>query len=148
MGTIDSMKNRHTNCEFQFRPKKALIFALFLIFFSALNSPSFADPGGWISSGGEVFKTDKNPWFLKNTENIQYCVEYSKEEMTPRLEETFAIIEASFQYWKKELNGQSLVGQSTSTHFSPQSVQLAHQKGLYRLNKKELPNEKTWRSLF
>ena len=42
---------------------------LLIIFFSQLT---FA--GGWVSSGGELFSDAHNPWFVRNTKDVNYCV--------------------------------------------------------------------------
>lgn len=77
---------------------------LFCLLFS-LNV--FAEPGGWISSGGEVFKHGKNPWFLKNVTQVSYCVQFSKDEFTISQTSSLELIEKSIQYWKEQLNGKS-----------------------------------------
>lgn len=80
----------------------------FLFFYVLLFlSFSFASGGGWISSGGEIFKNGKNPWFVKNTSDVKYCVEFSGEEFSISKEDSLKLIEQALSYWKAELDGAS-----------------------------------------
>lgn len=85
-------------------------FSIWFLLFSLVSFPSlttWGDPGGWISSGGEVFKHKKNPWFLKNTKQVSYCVQFSENEFSIDATATLNLVQSSIQYWKEQLNGKS-----------------------------------------
>lgn len=60
--------------------------------------------GGWIGMGGELFKDARNPWFVKNTQEVFYCIQLEKKDMS--IDE--ATIEAAFNdalnFWKGEFS--------------------------------------------
>lgn len=114
------------------------LFKYFFIFFVSLNT--FADPGGWISSGGEVFKHGKNPWFLKNVSQVSYCTQFSKEEFSISQEASIQLIEQSIQYWKEQLNGKSALSLDIpSNGLRNESAEVATQNFVF--NKSCLGNE-------
>lgn len=70
--------------------------------FFALLSTSSADPNGWESSGGEIFRFAKNPWFVRNTSVVRYCVAidsagFSSDAATVKLSLNNAVA-----YWQRE----------------------------------------------
>ncbi len=79
---------------------------LFLIFVSLT---SIADPGGWISSGGEVFKNAKNPWFVNNTTEVHYCVVFSKDDFSIKEADALPLIAEGLRYWKQQLDGKAAI---------------------------------------
>ena len=111
-------------------PKFLLQFISLLLFSIGLQ----ADPGGWISSGGEIFKNGKNPWFVKNTTDVAYCVEFSSEEFSISREDALGLIENGFSYWKNQLDGHSAIdlGRPDGTGLREENVQVATQK--FKLN--------------
>ncbi len=73
----------------------------FLILFG--SSLSFADRG-WVSSGGEVFRTARNPWFLdKNVSRVNYCVLLDETNFSATGVDVRAGIHDAIDYWKSEL---------------------------------------------
>ena len=60
--------------------------------------------GGWISSGGELFKNGKNPWFVKNTTVVNYCIHLDESTFSTSKQDVQKAIQAGFQYWKNEFS--------------------------------------------
>ncbi len=71
---------------------------LFIAGFASAN-------GGWVSSGGEVFKNGKNPWFVNNTKVINYCVRFSPSEFSVDESTALRLVRESLAYWKDQLDG-------------------------------------------
>ncbi|MES2800933.1 MAG: hypothetical protein V4654_00445 [Bdellovibrionota bacterium] len=65
--------------------------------------------GGWVSSGGEVFKNGKNPWFVNNTKVINYCVRFSPSEFSADESTALRLVRESLAYWKEQLDGQASI---------------------------------------
>jgi len=84
-----------------------LVLISFLFSFSVWAAST--GEGGWHSSGGEVFKNEKNPWFVKNTQQVNYCVVFSQDDFSIRSEVAIPLIDQSMQYWKQQLDGQSAI---------------------------------------
>lgn len=59
--------------------------------------------GGWWSSGGEVFRYAKNPWFVKNTKVVNYCVQFDEASMSTSKGIARQNIEVALEYWRQEL---------------------------------------------
>jgi len=77
-----------------------LVFVLFLI-------PIFSyggGDGGWVSSGGELFRDAHNPWFVKNTKTVYYCIRIDQSTITAELNEIKSAVKDSIQYWTSELS--------------------------------------------
>lgn len=84
-----------------------LIF-LTLILFSEIGlsdggwiSSGFSN-GGWISSGGESLIYARNPWFVKNTSTVEYCLQMDESSFSVSKSEAEKIIVDAFKYWKSE----------------------------------------------
>lgn len=84
------------------------LFSSFRIFFLNLiflffSIQTFAG-GGWISSGGEIFKFDRNPWFVaKNTPQAKYCLTIDKSSVSASEEQVRNSLLTAINWWKKEL---------------------------------------------
>lgn len=74
-----------------------------ILIFSVLNIAN-AEPGGWVASGGELFQFQKNPWFVKNTTRVSYCIQIDSSTVSASSSEIESAIQNAFDYWKKELN--------------------------------------------
>ncbi len=81
-----------------------------LIWIFLFSIVTLADPGGWVSSGGEIFENGKNPWFVKNTTQVTYCLQFSKDEFSIAEADVAKLIQESIGYWKNEFNGESAIG--------------------------------------
>lgn len=81
----------------------------FIVLFITLPLLAAKSNGGWVSSGGEIFKNAKNPWFVKNTLTVNYCIQFSTAEFS--LDEAVAIdlVAKSIAYWKDQFNGETVV---------------------------------------
>lgn len=97
------------------------------VFLLILPIIGIAGPGGWVSSGGEIFKNAKNPWFVKNTQVVHYCLEYSESEMTLKSSDTQNLIEQALLYWKNEFNEISPIGSGYSLTQKANQAQIANQ---------------------
>ncbi len=88
--------------------RKNLFFSFFgglscLLF--ACGRPIVSGPAaeeGWVSSGGELIKGGQNPWWLKNTTVVNYCVQIDKDTVSASPERIAALIEKALGYWKSE----------------------------------------------
>lgn len=76
--------------------------SLFLGIF-VFASAAFAGDGGWIGSGGELFKDAHNPWFVRNTPEISYCIQVAPTSISVSQEKVRQAVHAALSYWKDEL---------------------------------------------
>lgn len=80
-------------------------FRCFLIFGSLLSSVAWGGgDGGWVSSGGELFRDAHNPWFVKNTPTVFYCVRIDAPSISVDTAEIKSALKDAIQYWKSELS--------------------------------------------
>ena len=85
---------------------KCLIFfknssVIFLMLFQSL---AHADRGGWAMSGGEIFKFDRNPWFVaKNTPTAKYCFLIDKATLSISEDDVRKSFQEALAWWKEEL---------------------------------------------
>jgi len=73
---------------------------------------AFGAGGGWVGSGGELFRDAHNPWFLRNTTNVSYCIQLDKETVSADLKTSEKAIKTGLMYWQKELNQSSAMPQA------------------------------------
>ena len=72
--------------------------------------PAFAgEDQGWESSGGEIFRFRRNPWFVKNTPIVNYCIQHEANSMSADLATVRRAIRKAIDYWKFEFNSQQPV---------------------------------------
>ncbi|MFZ3229705.1 MAG: hypothetical protein WA160_05845 [Pseudobdellovibrio sp.] len=76
--------------------------------------------GGWVSSGGELFRDAKNPWFVRNTLVVNYCVLVDNSTISATTDEIQTVIEDGLQYWQQQF--------SVQNNTEPGHFQLATQK--------------------
>ncbi|MBC85558.1 MAG: hypothetical protein CL677_00140 [Bdellovibrionaceae bacterium] len=79
-------------------------FVAVVLAFSVYMPMAFG--GGWSSSGGEVFRFAKNPWFLKNVSEVTYCVQRDESHFSASKEDILLSIESALSYWRSEMNSQ------------------------------------------
>lgn len=79
---------------------KTKLVILFMIVFS---SQAFAQ-GGFVISGGELFRDAKNPWFVRNTTDVKYCIKHDAATFSASLGDISKAIQDGFTYWKDEFN--------------------------------------------
>lgn len=63
---------------------------------------SLAHAGGWISSGGELFQDARNPFFVRNTAQVTYCVLHDTSTFSTSTDTLRAAIRDGIRYWKNE----------------------------------------------
>ena len=64
-----------------------MIAVLWLLIYSFVSSAaslkispelSRGGDGGWVGMGGELIKDARNPWFVKNTAEVFYCIKIER----------------------------------------------------------------------
>lgn len=86
-----------------------------------LSTPVFA---GWISSGGQLFRDAYNPWFVRNTPIVKYCIEVETSSISQSQEVLERLVVESFEYWKRELS--SVRKPSEDGHFQLGQQEFKH----------------------
>lgn len=84
---------------------KKVIAALVLInmLFLTGSTGFTSGEGSWIGSGGEIFNYSKNPWFLKNTSQVTYCIEHSQSSTSATTDDLRSAVSFAIKYWQAEL---------------------------------------------
>lgn len=95
-------------------------FAL-AVAFSVIPISGFA--GGWIASGGGSFRLEKNPWFVKNTQVVNYCVMVDEAGVSASVQEIQAAIAESFKYWARELSTKPAMPSAVTRGFTEVATQ-------------------------
>ena len=72
-----------------------------MVFF-LLHLFALAYAGEWGSTGGEFFRDQHNPWFVKNTTEVNYCIEIDQEGISASPEKVKQLSAQAIQYWKDE----------------------------------------------
>lgn len=121
---------------------------LSLALISFVSLPVHAERGGWQGSGGEVFRFAKNPWFVKNTSTVDYCVVIDQASISADEATIKDVIKEAIAYWKKELyqplpnpaNGFAQLATQTFSEVSTceDDTPLRFQFGYGTLNEKEI----------
>jgi len=62
------------------------------------------DDGGWVGMGGELFKDARNPWFVKNTPDVYYCIQLDKKDMSVDEPTVAAAFTDALGFWKSEFS--------------------------------------------
>lgn len=104
------------------------IFNFLIVLLFSLTTYAFHPGGGFIISGGEIFKNAKNPWFVKNTSEVFYCVQFSSSEFSINQSDTQILITEGLSYWKNQLDGSSSLSLDLPTGLDNPRVQVAGQK--------------------
>lgn len=121
--------------------------SILLVMFLA---PIFSFAGGWISSGGESLIYARNPWFVKNTKSVDYCIQMDESSFSISRNDAEKLIAEGFQYWKSEFanNGSPGNGNPGFTQIASQTFHfvaecqdktpLIFKLGLKKLNAEEI----------
>jgi hypothetical protein len=80
-------------------PGPLLLILLLMSFTNVVR----ADHPGWVGSGGEVFRFAKNPWFVKNTKTVSYCIQVDTASVSASEQTVRDVFKEAIAYWKKEL---------------------------------------------
>jgi hypothetical protein len=97
---------------------KPVLFAVALSVFS-----SVALAQGWVSSGGELFRDAKNPWFVRNTSTVTYCIRLDSTGFSADLSTVETAVKEGFEYWKDEFSRNSSMGSDGSFQVGTQSFE-------------------------
>ncbi len=117
-------------------------FTPFLLFVSLFVAGS--SHAGWISSGGEIYQDETNPWFLSNVGEVKYCVTTGASFSVPK-DQVSALVKSSIDYWKGEFSrallgmtkGEFVLGTQTFTEVdcaSSGSIDIRFQFGFETLS--------------
>lgn len=88
----------------------------YLIFLLLLSLQALAgQDGGWVSSGGELFKDAHNPWFVRNTKQVYYCILSDEQTLSQTADTLPKVIAEALDFWKKEFS--KVVSQETPGRF-------------------------------
>lgn len=80
---------------------------LFLVSALLVSTNAFADRGGWVASGGELFRFGKNPWFLKNVSNVEYCIDIDQATVSAPFATVQGVVSDAIAYWQNEFKAQN-----------------------------------------
>jgi hypothetical protein len=84
------------------------IFAVFIFSVLAFSTTAArADRGGWVASGGELFRFGKNPWFLKNVTSVDYCIQVDAASVSATPETVREAVADAIAYWQNEFKAQA-----------------------------------------
>jgi hypothetical protein len=64
--------------------------------------------GGWIGGGGKIRKDSGNPWWVKNTKDVNFCVDIDEENFGVTRARAEEITISTLNTWKNELDLVSL----------------------------------------
>ncbi len=56
---------------------------------------------GWSSGGGELFLDASNPWFVRNTKSVSYCVRIDEANFGISEDRAAELVTSSFAYWTR-----------------------------------------------
>lgn len=126
--------------------KGSVCFVLMLSSFLAATAAWGA--GGWISSGGESLIYARNPWFVKNTTQVNYCLKMDEPSFSISRAEVLNLISDSFLYWKNEFQKSGVRTQSSPGYavIASQDFRLIEKCDdetplIFKLGKKTLSNK-------
>ncbi len=72
--------------------------------------------GGWTGGGGLIAKDSNNPWWVKNTRDVNVCVEIDEENFGISAARAMEIAQGSIAWWTSNLAGEKdLTGIGTQT---------------------------------
>jgi len=88
------------------------------------NSQNSALRGGWVSSGGELFKDANNPWFVANTKKVTYCIAIDQESISASPAKIQTLIRKAIGYWKAEFGRFDSYGNTVNPGIAIQDFEL------------------------
>lgn len=77
-----------------------------------LESSAYA--GIWVSSGGGSFKDEHNPWFVRSTANVNYCIDLDAQTISASADQVRQAVEGAITYWKEEFGSTQNLNQAGS----------------------------------
>jgi hypothetical protein len=60
--------------------------------------------GGWVGMGGELFKDARNPWFVRNTNEVHYCLQVDPKTISVTRDEINQAFTEALNFWKSEFS--------------------------------------------
>lgn len=93
--------------------QRLILTSSILLVVGLVAGPANSDTGGWVSSGGELFRYGKNPWFLKNTAVVEYCTRFDAASISATELTTKAVIKEAIAYWQSEFAAAALASGPT-----------------------------------
>ncbi len=63
-----------------------------------------ASAGGMVSSGGELLRDANNPWWVKNTARVSYCIEIDQKSISMPAARIAELVELAIAHWKSEFS--------------------------------------------
>jgi hypothetical protein len=79
-----------------------LLLIFFLLQFPLEVEATSGGDGGWISSGGELFQDARNPWFVKNTKEVFWCLQVDGSQVSATENQIELAFVDAVEYWRKE----------------------------------------------
>ncbi len=76
----------------------------FFLSIALLSLAVLGERGGWVGSGGDNVRFSKNPWFVKNTTTVRYCVAVDHASVSATDASIQLSIANAISYWKNEFN--------------------------------------------
>lgn len=67
-----------------------------------------AGEGGWVGMGGELFKDARNPWFVRNTKEVFYCIDVDPKQISVTADQINLAFYDALSYWKGEFSRATL----------------------------------------
>jgi len=81
----------------------------------------------WISSGGELVRDGRNPWWLENTAEVKYCIHVDEKTVSVDAD----VIERSFKeatdFWKTQFEKQRALIKKEASYLERQNLRIATQ---------------------
>ncbi len=75
------------------------IFTAMIFSFCALSALA----GGWVSGGGNILRNANNPWFLENTQVVEYCIMIDSVAFADLPTPVDILIEKALAFWKTQM---------------------------------------------
>ncbi len=69
---------------------------------SAPQMPIRPQSNSWVSSGGELFATGRNPWFVRNTSEVKYCITMDEPAFSITRSQVEGLIASATEFWQTE----------------------------------------------
>ncbi len=57
---------------------------------------------GWVSGGGELISDSRNPWWVKNTKEVHYCVQIDENNFGVSKPRASELINKALSYWTRQ----------------------------------------------
>jgi hypothetical protein len=75
-----------------------------LAFLGCFLSANYVMAGGMVSTGGDLTKDSHNPWWLRNTTEVSYCIAVDTKSVSADPSKISLLTVKALEYWQAELN--------------------------------------------